>query len=94
MSTKNTQTPEEQYHAMVAALRAARPEKETVKLFKDNGRYKGDMLVSVNGRRFLLQRGMEVEVPYAIARVIERSARQDEQAAMLVSRLANEARFA
>lgn len=94
MASKTEQTPEEKYLSMVAALRAKRPETETVKLFKDNGRYKGDMLVSVNGRRFLIQRGVEVTVPYAIARVIERSAKQDEQAAMLVSRLASESRFA
>ncbi len=94
MSTKNENVPLNAHQAMVAALRKARPERETVKLFKDNGRYKGDMLASVNGRRFLLQRGVEVEVPYAIARVIERSVKQDERAAMLVSRLANEARFA
>lgn len=94
MASKIEQTPEEKYLSMVAALRANRPETETVKLFKDNGRYKGDMLVSVNGRRFLIQRGVEVQVPYAIARVIERSNKQDEQAAMLVSRLASESRFA
>ena len=94
MSTKPNQTPDEAYHAMVAALRKNRDENVTLKLFKDNGRYKGDMLVSVNGRRFLLQRGVEVTVPYSIAEVIRHSVKQDEQAAMLVSRLANEARFA
>ena len=93
--TKNTEnTPEQAYLEMVAALRAARPETVTMKLFKDNGRYKGDVLASVNGRRFLIQRGVEVEMPYAIAQVIRASQKQDENAALLVSRLRTEARFA
>lgn len=94
MASKTEITPEQTYQTMLERLRAKRPQTQTIKLFKDNGRYKGDMLVSVNGRRFLLQRGVEVTVPYSIAQVIRQSLHQDEHAAMLVSKLAGEARFA
>lgn len=94
MNRTNEKSEEQSYLEMVEGLRQNRPETVTIKLFKDNGRYKSDMLASVNGRRFLLQRGVEVEVPYAIAQVIDASIKQDEQAALLVSRLRGEARFA
>ena len=94
MSNKINETPEDAYLSMVAELRRNRPETERIKLFKDNGRYKNDVFVSVNGRSFLLQRGVELELPYAIAQVVKASIKQDEQAALLVSRLRGEARFA
>lgn len=53
----------------------------TVKLFKDGGRYASDVFVSVNGRSWQIRRGVEVEVPAAVAEVLEHSAAQDEQAA-------------
>ena len=34
-----------------------------LKLFKDNGQYKDDVFVAVNGRTFQIVRGVEVEVP-------------------------------
>jgi len=49
-----------------------------VKLFKDNGRYKGDLFVSVNGVNYKIRRGVEVEVPPEVAEVLENSRRQDE----------------
>jgi len=82
------------YKSMIKALRAKRPESVKLKLFKDNGRYKGDVLASVNGRRFLIQRGVQVELPYPIAQVLLDSQKQDEKAALLVSALSGEARFA
>ena len=36
-------------------------EKVRVKLFKDNGRYKSDLFVSVNGVNYMIRRGVEVE---------------------------------
>ncbi len=94
MTKQNELSPEQAYLEMVAALRAGRAETVTMKLFKDNGKYKGDVFASVNGRRFHIQRGVEVEMPYAIAQVIKASEKQDEKAARLVSRLSGEARFA
>lgn len=97
MATKTNEangTNKNAYLEMVAQLRSERPETQKIKLFKDNGRYRNDVFVSVNGRSFLLQRGVELELPYAIAQVVKQSIMQDEQAAKLVSRLRGEARFA
>ncbi len=49
-----------------------------VKLFKDNSRYQGDLFVSVNGVNYKIRRGVEVEVPPAVAEVLEHSQWQDE----------------
>jgi hypothetical protein len=62
----------------------------TIQLFKDNDRYKEDLFVSVNGQRFLIQRGKPVEVPAYVAEVIERSQSQDEQSGAMMERLAEE----
>ena len=41
-----------------------------IRLFKDNSRYKGDLFVSVNGVNYKIRRGVEVEVPPAVAEVL------------------------
>ena len=48
-----------------------------IRLFKDNSRYKGDLFVSVNGVNYKIRRGVEVEVPPAVAEVLEHSIKQD-----------------
>ena len=50
-----------------------------IRLFKDNSRYKGDLFVSVNGVNYKIRRGVEVEVPPAVAEVLEHSQRQDDR---------------
>ena len=52
-----------------------------IRLFKDNSRYKGDLFVSVNGVNYKIRRGVEVEVPPAVAEVLEHSIKQDAEAA-------------
>ena len=77
---------------VVSAERAAQIEEDRlrgeepveVKLFKDNGKYKGDVLVCVNGERFLIKRGVRVEVPRYVALVLEESAKQDTATANLI----------
>ena len=59
-------------------------EKVPIELFKDNGKYKGDVLVCVNGERFLIKRGVRVEVPRYVALVLEESAKQDTATANLI----------
>lgn len=59
-------------------------EKVPVELFKDNGKYKGDVLVCVNGERLLIQRGKRVEIPRKFALVLEESAKQDTATANLI----------
>ena len=60
-------------------------EKVRIKLFKDNGRYKGDLFVSVNGVNYQIRRGVEVEVPRAVAEVLEHSQRQDDLTAARIA---------
>ena len=62
-------------------------EKVPIELFKDNGKYKGDVLVCVNGERFLIKRGVRVEVPRYVALVLEESAKQDTATANLIERV-------
>lgn len=50
-----------------------------VKLFKDNGNYKDDVFVGVNGENYQIQRGKEVEVPWYVAEVLEHSERMDNE---------------
>lgn len=56
----------------------------SVRLFKDNDKYKGDVFVAVNGRPFQIKRGERVEVPECIAEVLDNSADQDEKTARLI----------
>ena len=58
-----------------------------LKLFKDNGQYKDDVFVAVNGRTFQIVRGEEVEVPASVAAVLEHSEAQDRRTAELMERL-------
>ena len=71
------------------APEAAAPGKKMVKvkLFKDNHDYKDDVFVAVNGDRYLIQRGVEVEVPDYIAEVLEHSAQQDARTAELIEKI-------
>ena len=71
------------------APEAAAPGKKMVKvkLFKDNHDYKDDVFVAVNGERYLIQRGVEVEVPDYIAKVLEHSAQQDARTAELIEKI-------
>ena len=62
----------------------------TIKLFKDNGRYKDDVYVSVNDRSFLIKRGVEVTVPRFIEQALKNSLAQDEYVASLVEQLTND----
>lgn len=62
-------------------------EKVTIKLFKDNGKYKDDLTVTVNGITYQIQRGKTVEVPRYIADVIAQSERQDTHTANMIEKL-------
>ena len=64
-----------------AAVQAA-PEKytEVIRLFKDNQRYKTPVFVGVNGETYLIQRGVDVEVPAAVAEVLRHSEEMDNAA--------------
>ena len=67
----------------------AEAKKKTVRihLFKDNVRYKDDVFVGVNGVNYMIQRGVDVEVPPEVAEVLEHSQMQDMAAAQKVAQL-------
>lgn len=52
----------------------------TIKLFKDNDRYKDDVFVAVNGKGYVIKRGVEVEVPLCVKEVLDNSAAQENRA--------------
>ena len=76
--------------AAAAAQVPAPEEKVPVRLFKDNGRYKDDVMVAVNGRAFQIKRGETVMVPRYVAEVLERSMAQDQETANLISSQSSE----
>lgn len=59
----------------------------TIKLFKDNGKYRDDVYVSVNEKSYLIKRGVEVTVPRFVEQVLKNSLAQDEYVASLVEKL-------
>lgn len=63
---------------------------EKIFLFKDDSTYKDDLFVSVNGRNFQIQRGVEVEVPACVAEVIRNSDRQKQLAEQRLEKLAEQ----
>jgi hypothetical protein len=46
-------------------------ETKKIRLFRDEYRYKAPLFVSINGRNWLINRGVEVEVPKYVADFIE-----------------------
>ena len=53
---------------------------EVIRLFKDSQRYKAPVFVGVNGEAYLVQRGVDVEVPKAVAEVLRHSEEMDNAA--------------
>ena len=51
-----------------------------IRLYKDNDKYKRDVQVIVHGKAYLIQRGVEVEVPCAVAEVLEHAQEQSQRA--------------
>lgn len=65
-------------------------EKVPVKLFKDNGKYKDDLVVQLAGVAYQIKRGITVEVPRAIYDIIRRSELQDQHTANMLETLQEE----
>ena len=61
----------------------------TVKLFKDNERYKDDVLVNVESGKFRynvqIKRGVQVQMPFFAAEVLRQTEAQDARTAMLIA---------
>lgn len=79
-----------QYLEDLEAGRKYMEEKISMRLFKDNDKYKGDVLVCVNGDRLLIKRGETVEIPRKFALVLEESMRQDADTANLIESMSAE----
>ncbi len=62
----------------------------TIKLFKDNGKYRDDVYVCVNDKSYLIRRGVEVTVPRFVEQALKNSLAQDEYVASLVERLSSD----
>lgn len=61
-----------------------------IRLFKDNGRYSQPLPVSVNDYSALIQRGVDVFVPYYVAKHIEEVTMQDDATANMIGRMTAE----
>lgn len=62
------------------------PEEDMVNifLFKDKDKYNSDLPVSINGKTWLIQRGVNVKVPRFVAEVINNSMLQDAKGSELI----------
>ncbi len=58
----------------------------TIKLFKDSDRYKYDVVVRVDGKRYQLKRGIPVQVPRKVYDVVQQQLMQDQETAQLIER--------
>jgi len=83
MATKKTEE---------AKAKTVRSDKVRIRLFRDNDKYKDDMHVIVNGKAWVIQRGVDVEVPVYVADVIEQSLAQDQATAEMIMEYEREAR--
>ncbi len=72
----------------VSAVKAYDPEElVTTTLFKDNGKYKDDVFVCVNGKTCQIQRGVEVQVKRKFLDVYEQSLAQDMKTADMMQNI-------
>lgn len=60
-----------------------------IRLFKDNGKYKDDVFVAVNGKAWQIRRGETVKVPRFVKEVLDSSLSQDQYAAKYAEGLAD-----
>ena len=88
--TKNGRTVPVADSTVMADIRqreAEMQQKVRIKLFKDGRTYKDPLYVAVNGHNFMIERGVEVEVPRYVEEVIQNMEEQN----ILVSELVAEA---
>ena len=56
----------------------------TIHLFKDSGRYKEDVTVGLNGKFWRIKRGVDVEVPWAVAELLRHTQKMREASAEFI----------
>lgn len=62
----------------------------SVRLFKDSGKYKDDLMVAVNGETNLIQRGVTVKVKRKVLWNIQDQMRQDASTANLIQTMSSD----
>ena len=72
--------------AMDEKLREEMEEYVEVRLFKDNNKYKDDVVVGVNGEFCLIQRGVPVKIKRKFAEVLDASAHQDYETSVMMEK--------
>lgn len=91
MSQTKKEAPQQEAEIQAQTQEAAQKnpleELVTIRLFKDNERYRDDVFVSVNGRTLQIKRGVEVQVPRYVQEVLDNSMSQDMVAAAMVDKL-------
>lgn len=73
-----------------AAHDAYMNEEIEVKLFKDNGKYKDDVIVGCNGDFIAIKRGERVKIKRKYAEILDHSEHQDYETACLIEQKAAE----
>lgn len=76
--------------AAAAEAQRAGEEYVSVMLFKDNGKYKDDLLVCVNGETCLIQRGVRAQIKRKFLWAIQIQMRQDASTANLIQTMSSE----
>lgn len=66
-------------------------ERVEITLFKDDGKYKDDLFIAVNGRRFNVMRGVPVQVPLPVYEALKNSQDQDRRAVEMIGKLTSAA---
>ncbi len=61
-----------------------------IELFKDSGKYKDDVFVSVNGETIAIQRGERVAIKRKFADVLQNSMLQDRETARIIDQKSSE----
>ena len=89
MATKKAEEIEEKIVEEPFNERKYWSERVPFKAFKDNGRYKDDIIVGWNGKMYRIQRGKEVMIPRAVREIIYESMEQDQRTAELIEREEN-----
>lgn len=87
---KQEGTPQNRDAATVSENERRMREEVEVRLFKDNGKYKDDVFVAVNGKSYQIRRGVTVRVPRFVKEVLDSSIKQDEYAAKFSEKMAEQ----
>ena len=58
--------------------------------FRDNDKYKDDIVVGVNGKMYRIKRGVQVMIPRNVYLVLKRSMNQDAKTADMIAEKSNE----